>query len=246
MLYDNAMLARVYVLAFRAFGNPDDARIARETLDYLLREMTPESGGFFAAQDADSEGREGVFYVWDPRTLADAVGSDAAPVVAARFGVTPAGNFEDGQTVLSVVASLADLAKRFARPEGEIAALLEDARFRMYEARARRVWPARDEKLLTDWTALAISAFALAGRVLSEPRYETAAREAADRILRECRRSRASPPTTPISSRRCSTSTRRLSSRAISARRSTCNENSTSDSSIRPAVTLWLKGRTTA
>jgi uncharacterized protein YyaL (SSP411 family) len=188
MLYDNAMLARVYVLAFRAFGNPDDARIARETLDYLLREMTPESGGFFAAQDADSEGREGVFYVWDPRTLADAVGSDAAPVVAARFGVTPAGNFEDGQTVLSVVASLADLAKRFARPEGEIAALLEDARFRMYEARARRVWPARDEKLLTDWTALAISAFALAGRVLSEPRYETAARAAADRILRECRR----------------------------------------------------------
>jgi uncharacterized protein YyaL (SSP411 family) len=188
MLYDNAMLARVYLLAFRSFGNPDDARIARETLDYLLREMTPEQGGFFAAQDADSEGREGVFYVWDPRTLADAVGRDAAPVVAARFGVTPAGNFEDGQTVLSVVTSLQDLAKRFARPEGEIAAILEDACRRMYAARARRVWPARDEKLLTDWTALAISAFALAGRVLSEPRYEKAARAAADRILRECRK----------------------------------------------------------
>jgi uncharacterized protein YyaL (SSP411 family) len=71
MLYDNALLARVYVLAFRAFGNPDDARVARETLDYLLAEMTPESGGFFAAQDADSEGREGVFYVWDPETLED-------------------------------------------------------------------------------------------------------------------------------------------------------------------------------
>jgi hypothetical protein len=188
MLYDNALLARVYLLAFRAFGNPDDARIARETLDYLLAEMTPESGGFFAAQDADSEGREGIFYVWDPRTLEEAVGKDAAPIVAARFGVTEAGNFEDGQTVLSIAASVPDLALRFGRSGEEIAALLCDARLRMYEARSRRVWPGRDEKLLTDWTALAVSAFALAGRVLSEPRYEAAARAAADRILRNCRR----------------------------------------------------------
>ncbi len=137
MLYDNAMLARVYLLAFRSFGNPDDARIARETLDYLLAEMTPDQGGFFAAQDADSEGREGVFYVWDPRTLTEAVGSETAPIVAARFGVTPAGNFEDGQTVLSVVASLPDLAKRFARSEEDIAAILEDARRRMYAAGTR-------------------------------------------------------------------------------------------------------------
>ena len=188
MLYDNALLARVYLLAFRAFGNPDDARIARETLDYLLAEMTPESGGFFAAQDADSEGREGVFYVWDPKALEDAVGKDAAPIVAARFGVTGAGNFEDGQTVLSIAASVPDLALRFGRSEEGIAALLADARRRMYEARSRRVWPGRDEKLLTDWTSLAVSAFALAGRVLSQPRYERAARGAADRILRNCRR----------------------------------------------------------
>ncbi len=188
MLYDNALLARVYLLAFRAFGNPDDARVARETLDYLLAEMTPASGGFFAAQDADSEGREGVFYVWDPETLEAAVGTDAAPVVAARFGVTEAGNFEDGQTVLSIAASVPDLADRFGRSEGEIAALLAGARGRMSAARSRRVWPGRDEKLLTDWTALAVSAFALGGRVLSEPRYEAAARGAADRILRNCRR----------------------------------------------------------
>jgi uncharacterized protein len=188
MLYDNALLARVYLLAFRAFGNPDDARIARETLDYLLAEMTPESGGFFAAQDADSEGREGVFYVWDPKTLEEAVGKDACPIVAARFGVTEAGNFEDGQTVLSAVASVPDLAVQFKRSEQEIAALLKEARRRMYETRSRRVWPGRDEKLLTDWTALAVSAFALAGRVLSRPRYEKASRDAADRILRNCRR----------------------------------------------------------
>jgi uncharacterized protein YyaL (SSP411 family) len=188
MLYDNAMLARVYLLASRTFGNPEDARIARETLDYLLAEMTPpEGGGFFAAQDADSEGREGVFYVWDPESLETAVGKDMAPIAAARFGVTEPGNFEDGQTVLSVVASVADLASRFGKSEEEIEAVLREARRRMYEARSRRVWPGRDEKLLTDWSALAISAFALAGRVFCELRYEAAARRAADRILSHCR-----------------------------------------------------------
>ena len=90
MLYDNAMLARVYLLAHRAFGGEDHARVARETLDYLLREMAPEGGGFFAAQDADSGGEEGTFYVWNPGSLAQAVGAEAAPIVAARFGVTKA------------------------------------------------------------------------------------------------------------------------------------------------------------
>jgi len=188
MLYDNAMLARVYLLAGRAFENADCARIARETLDYLLREMTPESGGFFAAQDADSEGREGLFYVWDPESLEAAVGKEAAPIMAARFGVTGGGNFEDGQTVLSVVAGIGELAQQFGKPEAEIEKVLAQSRQRMYEVRSRRVWPGRDEKLLTDWTSLAISAFSLAARVLSEPRYEEAARSAADRILRRCRR----------------------------------------------------------
>ena len=175
MLYDNAMLARVYVLAHRAFGVADYARVARETLDYLLAEMTPAGGGFFAAQDADSGGEEGTFYVWNPQSLAAAVGDDAAPIVAARFGVTAAGNFEGGETVLSVVRTLPQLAAEFGRPEQEIARLLAEARGRMYAARGRRVRPGTDDKLLTDWTALAISAFALAGRVLSEPRYEKAA-----------------------------------------------------------------------
>ncbi len=188
MLYDNAMLARVYVLAHRAFGVADYARVARETLDYLLAEMTPAGGGFFAAQDADSGGEEGTFYVWNLQSLAAAVGDDAAPIVAARFGVTAAGNFEGGETVLSVVRTLPQLAAEFGRPEQEIARLLAEARGRMYAARGRRVHPGTDDKLLTDWTALAISAFALAGRVLSEPRYEKAAGDAADRILERCTR----------------------------------------------------------
>ncbi len=183
MLYDNAMLARLYTLAYRAFGDPEDARVARGTLDYLLKEMTPPGGGFFAAQDADSGGEEGTFYVWNPKSLEDAVGADAAPVVAARYGVTPQGNFEHGETVLSIVRTVPELASEYGRSEKEISALLEDAQRKMYDVRAKRVWPGTDDKLLTDWTALAISAFALAGRVLEEPRYEAAARAAADRIL---------------------------------------------------------------
>ncbi|HSS43998.1 MAG TPA: thioredoxin domain-containing protein [Thermoanaerobaculia bacterium] len=188
MLYDNAMLVRLYVLAHRAFGDPEDARVARETFDYLLREMTPAEGGFFAAQDADSGGKEGSFYVWNPETLEAAVGRDAAPVVAARFGVTPRGNFEKGETVLSVTRGLSDLAREFNTSETGIAAVLAESRRRMYEARARRTSPGTDDKLLTDWTALAISAFALAGRLLREPLYEQAARQAAERILANCRR----------------------------------------------------------
>jgi uncharacterized protein len=188
MLYDNAMLARVYLLAARAYGREDFRRIARETLDYLLKEMTPEGGGFFAAQDADSGGHEGVFYVWNPEAVREAVGGEAAPIVCARFGVTARGNFEGGETVLSVARGVTELAAEFPRTEAEIAELLEESRRKMYAARRERVAPATDDKLLTDWTALGISAFALGARLCREPRYERAARDAAERILRNCRR----------------------------------------------------------
>ncbi|HEY6146082.1 MAG TPA: thioredoxin domain-containing protein, partial [Thermoanaerobaculia bacterium] len=187
MLYDNALLAKVYLFASRELGNPAHERIARETLDYLLREMTPPGGGFFAAQDADSEGEEGAFYVWTPEELTDALGEDAGRIAAARFGVTPEGNFEGRRTVLSIVRSVAELASEFGRPEAEIERVLADAREKLYAVRSRRVPPGTDDKLLTDWSALAISAFALAGRMLPEPRYEAAARGAADRILSRCR-----------------------------------------------------------
>jgi uncharacterized protein YyaL (SSP411 family) len=188
MLYDNAMLARVYLLAARAYGRPDFRATARETLDYLLREMTPEGGGFFAAQDADSGGHEGTFHVWNPESVREAVGSEVAPIVCARFGVSRGGNFEGGETVLSIAASLPQLAAQFKRSDEEIAAILAKARAAMYAARSRRVPPGTDDKLLTDWTSLAISAFSLAAGLCRETRYERAAREAADRILRNCRR----------------------------------------------------------
>jgi len=188
MLYDNALLARVYLLAARAYGRDDFRRVARETLDFLLEEMTPEEGGFFAAQDADSGGHEGSFYVWNPSSVREAVGERDAPIVCARFGVTASGNFEGSETVLSAVRSLTELAADFGRSEEQIASILQSARERMTAARARRPRPGTDDKLLTDWTALAIGAFSLAARLLREPRYERAARDAADRILRDCRR----------------------------------------------------------
>ena len=188
MLYDNALLARAYLLAFRAFGNEDFARVARETLDYLVAEMTPEGGGFFAAQDADAGGEEGTFSVWDPASLEAAVGPEDAAIVAARFGVTQAGNFEHGgQTVLSVVRTVPEIAAELGVSEERVEKALAAARPKLYAARTRRVRPMTDEKLLTDWSSLAISAFALAARVLGEPRYENAARRAADRILANCR-----------------------------------------------------------
>ncbi len=188
MLYDNAMLARVYLLAARAYGREDFRETARETLDYLAREMEPEEGGFFAAQDADSGGREGTFYVWNPESVQEAVGAGTAPLVGARFGVSTAGNFEDGQTVLSIARREAELAAEFGRSVEEVRATLTQARRAMYAARSRRVAPGTDDKLLTDWTSLAISAFALATRIFREPRYERSARRAAERILLNCRR----------------------------------------------------------
>jgi uncharacterized protein YyaL (SSP411 family) len=188
MLYDNGMLARTYLLAYRAFGAGAYARVARETLDFLLAEMTPEEGGFFAAQDADSEGREGAFYVWDPERIAAAVGNDRAPLVCARFGVTETGSFENGESVLAIARSVPDLAREFGRSDEEVGRILRESRRLLYEARCTRPRPGTDRKLLTDWTALAISAFALAGRMLREPRYEAAAKRAADRILSTCRR----------------------------------------------------------
>ena len=175
MLYDNGLLAVAYAEAFQATGRADFARVARETLDYLAREMTAPDGGFFSATDADSEGADGVsaegkFFVWSKQEIEGVVGAEAARF-AAHYGVTAGGNFE-GENILHV-----------ARPdEGEWAALA-GARAALYAVRARRPPPLRDEKILTAWNGLAISGFAVAGRVLDEPRYVAAAARAASFVL---------------------------------------------------------------
>ena len=196
MLYDNAQLAREYTEAFQVTGDPFHADIAREILDYVLREMTEESGGFRSATDADSEGREGVFFLWKRSEIEALLGADAEWFCRA-YGVTREGNFrdphhpvaegEEGLTVLHEAVSVADLARDSGRGEAEIAETLARGRSVLFEARKSRIYPGLDDKVLAAWNGLMISSMACAGRVLDEPRYVEAAERAAHFVLTEMR-----------------------------------------------------------
>jgi uncharacterized protein len=171
MLYDNALLARAYLHGWQVIGDPLFRTVAEETLEWALREMRAPEGGFFSALDADSEGEEGRFYVWTPEDLREVLGDDAARV-ADFYGVRPGGNFE-GRTILT----------RGENPPED----LDELRQRLYTARAQRVWPGLDDKRLTSWNALMISALAEAGAVLEREDFLDAARRAAEFVLGELR-----------------------------------------------------------
>ncbi len=174
MLYDNALLAMAFVEAWQVTGRRDLARVARQTLDYVLREMTSPEGGFYSATDADSEGEEGRFFVWEEREIRDVLGGDADEFID-FYSVTPAGNFE-GRNVLSV-----------KQPDEDRWEALAGARAALYAARERRPHPLRDDKVLAAWNGLMISALATGGRVLGEPRYVGAAASAARFVLERMR-----------------------------------------------------------
>jgi uncharacterized protein YyaL (SSP411 family) len=169
MLYDNALLARAYLHGWQVTGDVGFRRVCCETLDWALREMWGPEGGFYSALDADSEGEEGKFYVWTLDELQELVGDEAAR----WFGATERGNFE-GRNIL-------------VRGSEDDPPQLEEWRRTLYEARSRRVWPGLDDKRLTSWNALMISALAEAGAVLDRADYLDAARACADFVLRELR-----------------------------------------------------------
>jgi uncharacterized protein YyaL (SSP411 family) len=171
MLYDNALLARAYALAHRVTGGAHHRVVAEMTLDYLLREMRLPGGGFAAAQDADSPGGEGAFFVWTPGELAEVLEPAEARAVTLRFGVRPEGNFE-GRSILHVVAGVDAVSRELGM---DAAPLLASARRKLYEARRRRPAPARDDKVIASWNGLAIAAFADAGVMLGRPDYVDAA-----------------------------------------------------------------------
>jgi uncharacterized protein len=171
MLYDNGLLARAYLHGWQVTGDELFRRVCTETLDWALREMRGEEGGFMSALDADSEGEEGRFYVWTLDELRSALGEDADAAIA-YFGATEAGNFE-GRNILIRGAN---------DPER-----LPEIRCKLYGARSQRVWPGRDDKRLCSWNALMIAALADAGAVLERPDYLDAARACADFLLREMR-----------------------------------------------------------
>ena len=182
MLYDNAQLARLYLHAYQLTGERGFERVARETLDYLLREMLDETGGFYAAQDADSEDIEGQFFVWTRAQVEELLAGDAS-LFCSVYGVTEEGNFVDphhpelvGRNVLSLPRPLADVAAERGEPVEALEARLAALRARLLAARERRVRPGLDDKVLTSWNGLALAAFAEAGRVLGDARYRDAAR----------------------------------------------------------------------
>jgi uncharacterized protein YyaL (SSP411 family) len=186
MLYDNALLSVAYLEAFQATGEPFYRQVVEETLDYVLREMTDPAGPFYSAQDADSEGVEGKFYVWGQREVLDALGPELGQLFCDVYDVTPEGNWE-GHNILHRSRTDEQDAKLLRLDVGELRRKLAEGRRTLLEVRSRRVWPGRDEKILTSWNGLMIAAFAKAGAVLDRPEYTTAAVRAADFILTRMR-----------------------------------------------------------
>lgn len=186
MLYDNAQLAWVYLGMSRLTGKTLYRRVTLETLDYLLREMQHPEGGFYSAQDADSEGVEGKFYVWSEQEVRAVLGSDAVDGVSASaeaalklFGVSQAGNWE-GVNVLEARYPEPALRQELGLDEATFARWLEEVKAKLYQARRQRIPPLTDDKILADWNGLALRAFAAAGRILGKEAYLEAARKNAE------------------------------------------------------------------
>ena len=181
MLYDNALLARLYLHAWQITGNPLYRRITEETLDYVLREMTDPAGGFYSAQDADSEGVEGKFFVWTPNELRPLLGDDA-DLIMGYYGVTEHGNFE-GSNILNVPRPSADYANQQSISGEALSDAIARARTTLLEVREQRIHPLLDDKVLTSWNGLMLRAFAEAGAALDRPDYLDAARNNAAFLL---------------------------------------------------------------
>ncbi|MFW6199749.1 MAG: thioredoxin domain-containing protein [Gemmatimonadota bacterium] len=192
MLYDNALLARVYLHHHQITRSERSRAVAEETLDYLVEDMRSEEGGFYAARDADSEGEEGRYYVWTAdevdAVLADAPGADrVAELFRKAYAVTPEGNWE-GRSILHLPRGLNEVAEEAGLSREELAERLTRAREKLLERRREREPPLRDEKVLTGWNGLVLRALAEAGAALGRPDYTEAARKGADFILDRMRK----------------------------------------------------------
>ena len=174
MLYDNALLGRVYLNAYQATGDPELRRVAESTLDHLLTEMRAPEDGFYSALDADSEGEEGTFYVWTPAQVRELLDQEAADLFMRCYDVSENGNFE-GRNILHLPHDLDAVAKREDVSLDVLRGLLQDARRVLVEARSLREPPFRDEKILASWNGMAIRALAEAGGALNQSCFRVAA-----------------------------------------------------------------------
>jgi uncharacterized protein YyaL (SSP411 family) len=190
MLYDQALIATAYLEAYQITSDPLFAATAEDIFTYVLRDMTSDEGAFYSAEDADSEGEEGKFYVWTTEEFRQVLGDKWAAEWETILRLSPEGNFADeatrqktGSNILHLTAPLNKWAKKLGQPEDELIENWRKIRDQLFRAREHRIHPLKDDKILTDWNGLMIAALALGARILNRPEYESAARRAADFIL---------------------------------------------------------------
>jgi len=190
MLYDQALLLMAYTEVYQATGKEEYARTAREIALYVLRDMTSPEGGFYSAEDAESEGEEGKFYLWSEAEIRNALPNDEANLAVQVFMVQEKGNFIDpatgkrtGKNILHLTKQVSDLASGLGLSVEELDMKLTTVKMKLYEERAKRIHPNKDEKILTDWNGLMVAGLAKAAQAFDEPSYALAAKRAAEFIL---------------------------------------------------------------
>jgi uncharacterized protein YyaL (SSP411 family) len=183
MLYDNAQLMQLYTDAWKITGNDRYRGVVRGIARWALEEMLTPHGGFCAALDADSEGEEGKFYVWTTAEIDELLPADEADLVRVHYGVTEAGNFEHGTSILHIARPLRDIAESSGQDINDLIQLRDRAVRRLLDARAQRVRPGRDDKIIVSWNALMIRALVLASNIIDDPQLLTTARSTARFLL---------------------------------------------------------------
>jgi hypothetical protein len=194
MLYDNAQLSRIYADAYRITGRPDYKAVATRIYDWVLREMTGREGAFYSTLDADSEGEEGKFYVWDEKEILEILGPEDGELFCRIYNVQPNGNFHDeatrqptGLNILHLKKPLSETAKEQSESPESFEAKIGTMRDKLLAVRVKRVWPGLDDKILTSWNGLMIGSLAHGGQVLNRPDYINAAAKAAEFVLTSVR-----------------------------------------------------------
>lgn len=184
MLYDQAMLGMAYAEAFQVTGNDTHAQTVRDIFEYVLRDMQGPEGGFYSAEDADSEGEEGLFYVWTPDEIKAILGDDRGALFCDYFDITPAGNFEHYRSIPHKPKTLEVFARLRGMSVDQLSDSLEVSRKQLYEEREKRIHPLKDDKVLTSWNGLMIAALAKGYQALGERAWLEAAERAADFVMR--------------------------------------------------------------
>ncbi len=188
MLYDNALISRIYFEAYQATRKEKYRRVGEETLQYVLREMRSPEGGFYSTQDADSEGKEGKFYTWTRNEVKQVLGREIGTPFCAYYGVSQHGNFEQDSSVLHIDSTLEKVSQLYGISVEDLKKQLEEGRKKLFFHRERRVKPDRDEKVLTSWNGLMISSLVDGFKVTEKEDYLHAARDGAQFILQKMKR----------------------------------------------------------